>query len=457
MGWTGKILNGVGGFTKIAANGLGDLQRALGRSGNNSHLQLICDIDSNGNPVGAIRPMAKYKSFRNSTLVFSSWNARNTARASARYGLSVPSDFAPNAAGDAKYPSAWTYLPPRYNNTADAKRAEDFIKDTTTATAGYDPNAVAPLAFEINGGNLLTDGESIFLIWKDAGVNTYWVSRSAPGEWWSDRSLSVSEILGSGGSSYNNLYIAFVFYDMTTMASSPNTSVAAIVTNKKFGDIGENAYFIISAPGAVIGSLTYPAITWLNGRQGHTIRVAACLSVTDPSAPQTNAYEVLTTNRYFKSLGFDSRHRTDYVEVEAENSSPINQLVGTLNTGPVLNYVSTTAAGYKKYTVSAAIKGTITAPSSYPASSIWVLVKARVPSGGFYADPTQQGFANEVTAAVQVQVPSNNVTYITLPDVYIYGGAPDQDVIVEATLSETQSGAGRTQAFQNSLTITPNS
>lgn len=58
----GLIVPGQG-FTKIATNGQGDLQRALGRSVK-SEIQLVGDVDVNGNRVGAINKWAKFKPFQ---------------------------------------------------------------------------------------------------------------------------------------------------------------------------------------------------------------------------------------------------------------------------------------------------------------------------------------------------------------------------------------------------------
>ena len=77
MGWNDniKVLNGVGGFTKIAANGQGDLQVAL-RRGETSHILLVGDLkyDQQNNLEDGeyINVSAKYKPFRNNTVVFSS-------------------------------------------------------------------------------------------------------------------------------------------------------------------------------------------------------------------------------------------------------------------------------------------------------------------------------------------------------------------------------------------------
>jgi len=454
MGWTGKILNGVGGFTKIAANGSGDLQIALQRS-ETSHINLVGDLaeDGQGNIYDAekINVSAKYKPFRNSTIAFASWSARNNARSSALFGMTKPDPYVPSYQYN-PVPPAWPYAKPVLNTHP--LRVQDFVKDESTASAGYDPYAIPPIALSVEG-QLLTDGETILMVWKDSGTNSYWASRTAPGEWWADRSLAASDLIKGNDA---NLHIGFALIDVTVGATAGNTP-CILNTGMTLSQLSDTAIFIISADGKVIGSKTYPAIPWLNGtggnpnRAGHTIRVAVVLVSPDLTDPN-NAYEILPNNSTVYSLGFNYKIRCDYTDVEADTSSPINLLTGVLDSGPVL--VDTgivTEAGYKKYTVSLPIKGTVTKDPAFQPSTIYVHVIANVPSGGFYGDPTQPGFTNMLENTLQVSVPSSGTTYITLPDVYIYQGAP-QEVIVNANFCDNYAGTGRTQPFSNTLTIT---
>lgn len=448
MGWTGKILNGTNGFVKSNAAALADLQIALQRS-ETSHIKLVGDLaeDGQGNIYDAekINVSAKYKPFRHQNIAFASWPARNDARAATRYGMTRPDSFSPSV----QYfpvPPAWTYDKPVLNTHP--LRVQDFVKDETTASAGYDPYAIPPVALSVEG-QLLTDGETILLVWKDAGVNTFWASRTAPGEWWADRSLSIAELLANTDA---NKYVAFALLDLTA-GGSP----CIITTGKKFAQLGEVEYFILSANGTTIGSTAYPAIDWLNGqggvnRNGHDVRVAICLCSTGVSNPN-NAYEVLASNIKVFSLGFNYKIRCDYTDVEADTSSPINLLTGVLDSGPVLVDTGIVTDGYKKYTVSLPVKGTITKDPSYLGSSTYVHYIASVPSGSFYAPPTQQGAMPALEDVIQAVVPSSGATYVTLPDVYIYQGAP-QEVIVNANFCDNYAGTGRTQPFSNTLTIT---
>ncbi len=453
MGWTGKILNGVGGFTKIAANGSGDLQLALQRS-ETSHIDLVGDLaeDGQGNIYDAekINVSAKYKPFRNSTIAFASWSARNNARSSALFGMTKPDPYVPSYQYN-PVPPAWPYAKPVLNTHP--LRADDFVKDETTASAGYDPYAIPPIALSVEG-QLLTDGETILMVWKDSGTNSYWASRTAPGEWWADRSLAASDLIKGNDA---NLHIGFVLIDVTVGATAGNNP-CILNTGMTLSQLSDTAIFIISADGTVIGSKTYPAIPWLNGtggnpnRAGHTIRVAVVLVSPDLTDPN-NAYEILPNNSTVYSLGFNYKIRCDYTDVEADTSSPINLLTGVLDSGPVLVDTGIVTDGYKKYTVSLPVKGTITKDPSYLGSSTYVHYLASVPSGSFYAPPTQQGAMPALEDVIQAVVPSTGATYVTLPDVYIYQGAP-QEVIVNANFCDNYAGTGRTQPFSNTLTIT---
>lgn len=135
MGFNGDILTMP--FTKIAANGNGDLQRAL-RTSVKSEIQLVADVDRNGDPADRINIWSKGKPFRDQTIVFASDAARNSARQLANFGLSIP-DMGYSSLNSmiANLPgAAWTYLKPRIGK--DPLRAIDFD--------GYAPYATAPIS-----------------------------------------------------------------------------------------------------------------------------------------------------------------------------------------------------------------------------------------------------------------------------------------------------------------------
>lgn len=62
MGWNSSTQILTAPFTKIALNGQGDLQNALGRTTTYSEVQLLADVDANGNDVGKQNKWARYKS-----------------------------------------------------------------------------------------------------------------------------------------------------------------------------------------------------------------------------------------------------------------------------------------------------------------------------------------------------------------------------------------------------------
>ena len=144
MAWNPTTKTLTRGFTKIGANGQGDLQLALRRSAMKESL-LVCDIDANGNRVGAINEASRYKPFCHSTLVFASAAAWDAARVSRNCGLVMKRYTALSsmwAAALAMSPDefCWVYEPPRSNQTTEPKRANDFV-DTGSDTRGYKADA----------------------------------------------------------------------------------------------------------------------------------------------------------------------------------------------------------------------------------------------------------------------------------------------------------------------------
>ena len=94
MGWDSGSGTLTKPFTKIAANGQGDLQLALGRTGCFDHIQLLLDIDGNGVAVNKLNIKSKYKPFRSSTVAFSGsgdGSDRELALQMVNLGYSTPS------------------------------------------------------------------------------------------------------------------------------------------------------------------------------------------------------------------------------------------------------------------------------------------------------------------------------------------------------------------------------
>jgi len=139
MGLTNGILTAP--FTKIAANGNGDLQVALERRNIQSEIQLVGDVNAQGGPVDKIKLWAKFKPFKSSTINYPFDPTQTTPelrspertadRVAANYGLSAPAT-ATSVAG--VFGSGWTYNKPVVGT--DPLRALDFD--------GYDTNASAP-------------------------------------------------------------------------------------------------------------------------------------------------------------------------------------------------------------------------------------------------------------------------------------------------------------------------
>lgn len=454
MGWTGSILNGVGGFTTVARDGNGDLQLALGRT-TTSKLKLIADIADDGiSPANSINVMAKYKSFICPNFLFADAASRNAARAAARYGMSEPSYFYPSSL---LIPGPWIYDKPVAGTNP--LRAEDFVKDRTTVGAGYDPHAVPPLAMEVSGG-LKCAATFTTMLWKDGYVNNYLAGRSDD-KWWDDRSLSIAELLGGGLNSYYGYWIAFVFYRYDSAGASIENATL-VVTNKKFGDVsGVGTFqFYPQGDGTQSGDyidqqgIHYPVIPTLQTATyvGRKFAVVACLSSTGPSDPISYAYQVLPNNYPCIPLSFDANHRWDYAIETASSEKAIDLLTGVFNSGPVLTFIRQHEGGWNEYSCAAWITADITSQENWSGTSANVHISASAQYGMFGAAPGQPGSYGEYTADMNISVPSGGHTttqqLVQLPNVFIYKDGA-HEVVVSAKF--TQNGGEK--AFNNTLTI----
>ena len=177
---TGLIVPGAG-FTKIAASGNGDLQRALGRNVM-SHIQLIGDVNSNGVRVNKVNKFAKYKGFRYSGTfpdTAAGKAARLAANAAVNYGLDIPTYTGwSNLIANATTP--WTYNAPNaYYRANDfdgyISHCREWGLDSSDAKTLYAPFGVALyfpnqtvgtgdyISFEVTKGNAVLDGYLLYL------------------------------------------------------------------------------------------------------------------------------------------------------------------------------------------------------------------------------------------------------------------------------------------------------
>lgn len=240
MGYSGGILTAP--FTKIAANGQGDLQLALGRSVL-SHSQLVGDVDANGNPVNRINMWAKYKPFRDATVAFASSAARELAREVANYGISIPSAGFGSIIGNngmiANLASAaWSYVKPRVGT--DPLRALDFD--------GYRPGATSPIS-ALNNGTTQSSASTM-----DVGVGFSRNIASQAGF------LTLADLHVDGHSisdSFANYYFGVCLYYSDSL-------YFATTMNETYGSIGASLSEIgltvkdVAVPGS--GSRTYRVI-----------------------------------------------------------------------------------------------------------------------------------------------------------------------------------------------------
>lgn len=420
-------------FTKIAANGQGDLQKALSSS-LMSQIRLFTETN--------INPMAKYKPIKSNKPSITAAD-----REAARYGMSEPSYFYPNSYA---IPDAWTYNRPTAENPNEWLRALDFD--------GYDAQAVPPLAMEVPGGLRVAEPFGI-LMWKDSYVNNYLSSRMT-NRWWADRSLSIAELLGSGLNDYNNYWVSFVFYLYNTAGTSIQDA-CLVATNKKFGNMLGADVFMFCPQGDgtqdgdyIESGVHYPVIPMLQSTAhvGRKFAIVSCLSSTGPSDPTSYAYQVLPNNYSCIPLGFDARHRWDYAIETAESAKAIDMLTGVFNTGPTLTFIRQHDGGWNEYSCSAWVSADITSADGWQGTSAMVHVSATAPGGMFGAVPGSGGEYGEYVEDVGILVPSGGHTntrqLVQLPNVFIYKDAP-HTVIVTAKFTQN----GNEKAFNNTLTI----
>ena len=125
MGLSNGILTAP--FTKIAANGQGDLQQALNRS-ETSHILLISDVDENNTPLNPsrINKYARFKSFQHSTVTFPTFAAHLAALQEKYYGLSF-TEYSTAALLHSGWATEWGYDIPRLTQSTQwPLRAFDF-------------------------------------------------------------------------------------------------------------------------------------------------------------------------------------------------------------------------------------------------------------------------------------------------------------------------------------------
>lgn len=410
-----------------------NLMAALGRAGGVGY------VIKNGR----INPMAKYKAVKSSKTS----PLTNSDRAAVRYGLVAPGDYYPNSKA---IPTSWTYDRPTAGQPNEWFRVLDFN--------GYDINALPPLALDMqSGGGLKVGGGFAIILWKDSYVNTYGTIIGTSGKWYSDRSLSVQEILGSA-SSYYDRYIAFVF-GLYNTEKSAITDVAVVTTGLKFGNIDGSSVFRFYPQGDgasgdyIEGGVRYPIIPLLRDATyaGRQFLVAVCLSST--GAASGYAYQNISASYPCLSLGFDSSHRWDYALAVASSSSAIDSLECVFNSGPTLTYITQHSGGWNEYSCAKTITATITRPAGWTGANVTIEMTAIVLGGAFGGTPDSSSAYNPFTYRKEnVSIPAGSgaitVSLTTIPHAFIFKDAPK---VVNVTAVVKQST--NIKSFDNTLVI----
>lgn len=207
MGWDSSTQILTAPFTKIALNGQGDLQNALGRTTCFSEIQLIGDVDANGNPVGAVNMWAKYKSVKNTAVSYADQLDANMKWKSTatwwkdyygRCGLIIPTATALGTPASGFFADLlsgslpWSYDRPVAGTNLGPLRAYDFIGYYAGAMPFMHQNGITQ--YTLDGNNSLT------LQWPYAPVETI------------DEQLQLTDV-SVGGVTLDQMYFgALVYY-----------------------------------------------------------------------------------------------------------------------------------------------------------------------------------------------------------------------------------------------------
>lgn len=296
-------------FTKIAANGNGDLQRALETSVT-SHIQLIGDVDENGADAGRIKTMARYKPFQNPTVNFASDSDRENARKSARYGMRAPTSLGSITwSNNAMVVPTYQYLKPV--SGSNPLRAMDFIRNTSgSEMSGYSKNVVAPIALQVY--EFKTNGAAIFVAFDNYAA-------SVRGERFnSATNLRVNDVLLNDAPSYKP---ALILWDTTSK------DYRVVVWNATMETVLSQGYAMFVLTGATTATAESPAVDILT-RTNHEFVIIACMS--NRSVTSGKNYQVYNTLSSEMSLAF--LEGADRVTATLGSAVSMNGISGSMNT-----------------------------------------------------------------------------------------------------------------------------
>ena len=357
MGWDNSNELLTYPFTKIAANGNGDLQRALGRSVT-SHIQLVGDVNEHGANVGKIKVMARYKPFQNPTVNFASDTDRENARKSARYGMRAPTSLGSITwSNNAIVVPTYQYLKPV--SGSNPLRAMDFIHNTSgSEMSGYSKKVVAPIALQVY--EFKTNGAAIFVAFDNYAA-------SVRGEQFnSATNLHVNDVLRNDAPSYKP---ALILWDTTSK------DYRVVVWNATMETVLSQGYAMFGLMGATTATTASPAVDILS-RTNHEFVIIACMS--NRSVDAGKNYKVYTTLGSEMSLAF--LEGADRVTATLGSAVSMNGVSGSMNTPTTTSIKTENNVHY--YDVK--LTGTIDTRnvSSWGSSSQQVSVEVTITLGG---------------------------------------------------------------------------
>lgn len=244
----------VGMGSKLTTGGTGDLQKAF-NSSQKSQAWFFS--------TAAIKIAAKYKPFNNTTVVFASETARDTARANANYGLTIPKFTAASDLIDAD----WTLHRP--NGTSYPRRAKDFegyyrgAPDVPVCCTWPNDDIVI---------NLINENVSIsvpFFVYQKEGLLKDWRPDSSAGmvrptttrsNAQIDAICAISELNASGGAVITSLdspYLGLAIFSGTTLKKFVGCRSQLVAKQE---DVIENNMFILHGTDITEMIGTYTAV-----------------------------------------------------------------------------------------------------------------------------------------------------------------------------------------------------
>lgn len=322
-------------FTKLGKDGQGDLQLALSRTGVFSHVQLVGDVDQNGDRVHAINPCALWKSFQSPTAIFHSAAERRAALRAvnggfSQYGSASPMPTFTSRSWDKDAHAVWTYYPPVYGQHP--LRAMDFAPGKYEGMdVGYRQNAPSPVG--VIWPTFAMNRTSFYAVIQ-VGNASY---GSGCGTWDRYNCLSFDDVFPSNGP-YSNYHFALLIKRGTfvSMVISPAT-----VANVEQSSLAGSAPVSWNASDTAVTS---------GMRLGDTIDCCVCLVQYSGEVPPTGVVvsDILMPST---AVSLEIQEGSDRASVEVVGAGSIENMVLTDAAIAATQQSTSDMNGYVRYKI----------------------------------------------------------------------------------------------------------